>query len=299
MSTDVALNETVVAAPAPAREATAPSVSSLPETVIRPRRGWLAIDLKELWAYRELLYFLTWRDIKVRYKQTVLGALWAIIQPTLNMVVFTLFFGRLAKMPSDGVPYPIFVYAGLLPWTYFSHAVTQAGDSLIGSQNLITKVYFPRPLIPMGAATAGLVDFVIALTVLGGLMAYYGFVPSIGLMLFPVLALLTYILAIGVGLWLSASNVKYRDIRYAIPFLIQLWMFCTPVIYPTTLLKKYAWIMALNPMGGLIEAFRACTLGHRPIPWSSLSISCIIVFAVFMGGLIYFRRTERYFADVI
>jgi len=299
MPTDVDVSESIIESQPLGQEPAAPSVSLLPEMVIRPRRGWFAIDLNELWQYRELLYFLTWRDIKVRYKQTVLGALWAIIQPALNMVVFTLFFGRLAKMPSDGVPYPIFVYAGLLPWTYFSHAVTQAGNSVIGDKNLITKVYFPRLLIPMGAATAGLMDFVIAMTVLGGLMVYYGFVPSVGLMLFPVLALVTYILAIGVGLWFAALNVKYRDVTYAIPFVVQLWMFCTPVIYPTTLLKKYAWVMALNPMGGLIEAYRACTLGHMPIAWASLSISCVIILAVFMGGLIYFRRMETHFADVI
>ena len=268
-------------------------------TVIEPRRGWAGIDLKELWRYRELLYFLTWRDIKVRYKQTLLGAMWAIIQPTFTMLIFTLFFGHLAKMPSDGIPYPIFVYAGLLPWTYFANAITNSGNSLVGSRNLITKVYFPRLMIPMGAAMAGLLDLAIGVSVLGGLMAYYHFTPSIGLLLFPVLVFFTFLLAVGVGLWLSALNVRFRDIRYAIPFMVQIWMFCTPVIYPTSLLKNYAWIMAFNPMGGIIGAYRASMLGHKSIDWASLSISCGISAIVFIGGVFHFRRMERTFADLV
>ncbi len=268
-------------------------------TVIEPKKGWTAIDFKELWRYRELLYFLTWRDIKIRYKQTVLGALWAIIQPTFTMMVFTLFFGRLAKVPSEGVPYPIFVYVGLLPWMYFANAVGAAGNSLVGNARLLTKVYFPRLMIPMGAAIAGLVDLGIGATVLGGLMVYYGFVPSMNLVLFPVLVFLTFVLAVGVGLWLSALNVQFRDIKYVIPFMIQIWLFCTPVIYPTSLLDKYEWVMNLNPMGGLIDAYRACVLGHRGIDWMSLGVSCVLSVMIFVGGAFYFRRMERTFADVV
>jgi lipopolysaccharide transport system permease protein len=198
------------------------SNSTIPTTIIEPKKGWLPVDLKEIWNYRELLYFLTKRDIKVRYKQTVLGGLWAIIQPVFTMVVFTLFFGRLAKMPSDGIPYPIFVYAGLLPWTYFANALSASGNSLVGSANLITKVYFPRLIIPASASLAGLLDFFIAMLVMGAMMIYYQFVPSIGILLFPFLVGLTFLCAVGVGLWLSALNVQYRDIRYVIPFLVQL-----------------------------------------------------------------------------
>jgi lipopolysaccharide transport system permease protein len=267
--------------------------------VIEPKKGWIGIDFKELWRYRELLYFLTWRDIKIRYKQTALGALWAIIQPTFTMLVFTLFFGRLAKMPSDGIPYPIFVYTGLLPWTYFANAVAKVGNSLVGERNLITKVYFPRLIIPMGSSIAGLVDLAIGMSVLGALMVYYSFAPSIGLLLFPVLVFFTLLLAVGVGLWLSALNVQFRDIKYVIPFMIQIWLFCTPVIYPTSLLKNYAWIMTLNPMGGLIGAYRACVLGHMPINWGALAISGGFTIVIFIGGTLYFRRMERTFADVV
>ena len=269
-------------------------------TVIEPKKGWIHIDLKEMWAYRELLYFLTKRDIKVRYKQTVLGGLWAIIQPFFTMVVFTLFFGRLAKVPSDGIPYPIFVYAGLLPWTYFSNALTASGNSLVGSANLITKVYFPRIIVPASAAMAGLVDFFIAMSVLLFMMFYYHFVPGMGIILFPVLLGLTFLCAVGSGLWLSALNVQYRDIRYVIPFLIQIWMFVSPVIYPVSMVnKKYQWLLALNPMGGVIKAFRASLLGHMQIDWNLLGISSVIIFAMFFSGLYYFRRMEKTFADVV
>ena len=269
-------------------------------TIIEPKKGWVPVDLKEIWDYRELLHFLTKRDIKVRYKQTVLGGLWAIIQPLFTMLVFTLFFGRLAKVPSDGLPYPIFVYAGLLPWTYFANAVTASGNSLVGSANLITKVYFPRLMVPASAALAGLLDFFIALLVLAALMVYYQFVPGIGTLLFPLLVALTFLCAVGVGLWLSALNVQYRDIRYAIPFLIQIWMFLSPVIYPVSLVKdKYQWLLALNPMGGLIHAYRASLLGHQPIDWPLLGLSAFMIVALFLGGLYYFRRMERVFADVV
>ena len=276
------------------------SNSTIPITIIEPKKGWIPIDLKEIWNYRELLYFLTKRDIKVRYKQTVLGGLWAIIQPVFTMIVFTLFFGRLAKMPSDGIPYPIFVYAGLLPWTYFANAVSASGNSLVGSANLITKVYFPRLIIPASASLAGLLDFFIAMLVMGAMMIYYQFVPSIGILLFPFLVGLTFLCAVGVGLWLSALNVQYRDIRYVIPFLVQLWMFVSPVIYPISMVpQKYQWLLALNPMGGVIEAYRASLLGHMPINWFLLGLSTVIIIILFLSGLYYFRRMEKTFADVI
>jgi lipopolysaccharide transport system permease protein len=274
---------------------TAPSI-----TVIEPKTGWVPVDFKEIWNYRELLYFLTKRDIKVRYKQTVLGGLWAVIQPAFTMLVFTLFFGRLAKMPSDGLPYPIFVYAALLPWTYFANAVSASGNSLVGSANLITKVYFPRIVVPASAALAGLLDFFIALFVLAALMIYYQFLPGWSILLFPFLVALTFLCAVGVGLWLSALNVQYRDIRYAIPFLIQVWMFVSPVIYPVSLVKgNYQWLLALNPMGGVIHAYRASLLGHQPIEWSLLALSTLIIVTLFLGGLYYFRRMEKVFADVV
>ncbi len=269
-------------------------------TIIEPRKGWASIDSREIWNYRELLYFLTKRDIKVRYKQTVLGGLWAVIQPAFTMLVFTLFFGRLAKMPSDGIPYPIFVYAGLLPWTYFANAVSASGNSLVGSANLITKVYFPRLIVPASAALAGLLDFFIALFVLAALMAYYRFIPGAAILLFPVLVALTFLCAVGVGLWLSALNVQYRDIRYAIPFLIQIWMFVSPVIYPVSLVKeRYQWLLAINPMGGVIHAYRASLLGHQSVDWQLLGLSTLIILALFLGGLGYFKRMERTFADIV
>ena len=269
-------------------------------TIIEPSKGWVPIDLKEFWNYRELFYFLTKRDIQVRYKQTVLGGLWAIIQPVFTMVVFTLFFGRLAKMPSDGIPYPIFVYAGLLPWTYFSNALSASGNSLVGSANLITKVYFPRLIIPASSSLAGLLDFFIAMLVLVAMMIYYHFLPGVGMLLFPILVGLTFLCAVGVGLWLSALNVQYRDIRYVIPFIVQLWMFVSPVIYPVSMVKeKYQWLLALNPMGGVIKAYRTSILGHLPIDWFLLGISTAIIFTLFLSGLYYFRRMEKTFADVV
>ena len=275
-------------------------MSNSTTTIIEPKEGWAPVDLKKIWDYRELLYFLTKRDIKVRYKQTILGGLWAIIQPVFTMIVFTLLFGRLAKMPSDGIPYPIFVYAGLLPWTYFANALSASGNSLVGSANLITKVYFPRLIVPASASLAGLLDFFVALIVLGGLMIYYKFLPGLGILLFPFLVGLTFLCAVGVGLWLSALNVQYRDIRYVIPFLIQLWMFVSPVIYPVSMInEKYQWLLALNPMGGMIKAYRASLLGHLPIDWLLLGISTVIIFLLFTSGLFYFKRMERTFADVV
>jgi lipopolysaccharide transport system permease protein len=274
--------------------------TAMPIEVIEPKKGWVPLDLKEICNYRELLYFLTKRDIQVRYKQTVLGGLWAIIQPFFIMVVFSLFFGRLAKMPSDGIPYPIFVYAGLLPWTYFANALSTSGNSLVGSANLITKVYFPRLIIPFSGSLAGLLDFSIAMLVLGAMMAYYQIIPPLGIIVFPFLVALTFLCAVGAGLWLSALNVQYRDIRYVIPFLIQMWMFVSPVIYPVSIVKKqYQWLLALNPMGGVIKAYRASILGHLPIDWFLLSISTLMIFSLLFSGLFYFRKMEKVFADVI
>jgi lipopolysaccharide transport system permease protein len=274
--------------------------SAPPLTVIEPRKGWVPADLKEIWNYRELLYFLTKRDIQVRYKQTVLGGLWAIIQPAFTMIVFTLFFGQLAKMPSEGIPYPIFVYAGLLPWTYFANAVSASGNSLVGSSNLITKVYFPRIMIPASAALAGLLDFAVAVLVLAVLMVYYQFLPGAAILVFPGLVALTFLCAVSTGLWLSALNVQFRDIRYVIPFVIQIWLFVSPVIYPVSLVREnLQWVLAINPMVGVIHAYRASLLGHQPIDWSLLGISTMMIIALFLSGLYYFRRMERTFADVV
>jgi len=271
------------------------------EIMIKPQKGWIPVNLRELWHFRDLLYFLSLRDIKVKYKQTALGAAWAILQPFLTMIVFSILFGKFAKVPSDGIPYPIFVYAGLLPWNYFSSALSSSGNSLVASSNLITKVYFPRLIIPASASLSGLLDFLIASMILIGMMFFYHFTPNIlGIVMIPVLVFLTFMVAVGCGLWLSALNVEYRDFQYVIPFLVQIGMFATPVIYPVTLFpEKYRWLLSLNPMGGIIEAFRASTLGHQPINWNSLIISSAIGFTVFFTGMLYFRKVERSFADVI
>jgi len=270
-----------------------------PLVTIRAEKKWVALDIKSLWNYRELLYFLTWRDVKVRYKQTLLGAAWAIIQPLCTMIIFTLFFGKLAGMPSDGIPYPLFAYAGLLPWTFFSNAVTQSSNSLVGSANLITKVYFPRMIIPGAAVTAGLVDFAIAFLVLVMLMIYYGVALTWSMLMLPFLVLTTTLLAFGVGMFTSALNVKYRDIRYALPFVIQLMMFVTPIIYPSSLLpEKWRWLLNLNPLTGIIEAYRSAIFG-RPFNWETLTIATVITLALLVYSSLYFRKTERTFADIV
>ena len=290
---------TDISPPDASAEAPGYQVPDQPLVTIEPSRGWVALNLRDLWAYRELLYFLTWRDVKVRYKQTVLGAAWAIIQPLFTMLIFTLFFGKLAGLPSDGIPYPLFAYAGLLPWMFFSNAVTSSGNSLVGSANLITKVYFPRMIIPGAAVGAGLVDFAIAFVLLVALMIYYGVQVTWAILLLPILVLLVTLLALGVGMWMSAMNVKYRDIRYALPFLIQLWMFGSPIIYPLSMVpEKWHWLMALNPLTGIIEGFRSSLFG-RPIDWSILGISTGVTFAVLIYSAYTFRRMERTFADVV
>jgi lipopolysaccharide transport system permease protein len=270
-----------------------------PVVRIRPSRKWAVLDLDELWAYRELLYFLTWRDVKVRYTQAVLGIAWAIIQPLVTMVVFTVFFGKLAKVPSNGVPYPIFSYAGLLPWSFFAAAVTAGSNSVVGSSNLIKKVYFPRLLVPAAAVAAALVDFAIAFVVFIGLFAYYRFVPTWNLLLFLPLVVLTTLFALAVALWTSALNVKYRDVRHAIPFVVQVWMFVSPVIYPSSLMpEKWRWVLTINPMTGIIEGFRASLLG-QPVPWGPLAYSGAITVAALLFAALSFRHMERQFADVV
>lgn len=271
-----------------------------PSFRIEPAQGWTAIGLRELWEYRELLYFLTWRDVKVRYKQTVLGAAWAIIQPLFMMVVFSLFFGRLAKVPSDGIPYPVFTFCALLPWQLFAHALTESSNSLVGNQNLITKVYFPRLVIPIAAVLGGAVDFLIAFVILILLMLYYGIVPGWAVLTLPGFLLLALITALAVGLWLSALNAKYRDVRYTISFLVQFWLFATPVVYPSSLIpEKWRPLYGLNPMAGVVEGFRWALLGRSQPPGLMLWISISVVVLMLVGGLYYFRRMEQQFADVV
>jgi lipopolysaccharide transport system permease protein len=270
-----------------------------PFVSIRPNRTWVELNLQDLWLHRELLYFLIWRDVKVRYKQTVLGATWAIIQPLFTMLIFTLFFGKLAHIPSEGIPYSVFAYAGLLPWTFFANAISNSATSLVGSSNLVTKVYFPRMIIPGAAVLAALVDFVIASAILGVLMAWHGIHVQTSITIFPVLVFLTTALATGIGMLLAALNVKYRDIRYALPFLIQLWMFVTPIIYPASLIpQKWRWVLTLNPLTGIIEGFRACLFG-RPLPWGALGTSSVIAVGLLVCSAYSFRRMERSFADTI
>lgn len=268
-------------------------------TIIKPETGWRQLDLKELWAYRELLHVLTVRDIKVRYKQTVLGFAWAIIQPFMMMVVFSIFFGRLAQMPSDGYPYPIFVYAGLLPWTFFANAITSSASSLVGSSNLVSKVYFPRLIIPLSSVGSGLVDFAIATTILLLLITYYGVSWTFNLFMTPILLAGLILTALGVGTLLAALNVAYRDFRYVVPFMVQFWLFATPVVYPATIVPpQWQWVLYLNPMAGVIEGFRSTFLG-RPFNSVGLLVSLGIAVILFAAGALYFEKVERRFADII
>jgi lipopolysaccharide transport system permease protein len=276
------------------------AISSLPVLRIAPSKGWVSLQLKELYAYRELLYFLIWRDVKVRYKQTALGAAWAIIQPFFTMLVFSLFFGRLAKMQSDGLPYPVFAYAALVPWTFFAQGLSQASDSLVGSANLIRKVYFPRLAIPVGTVAGGVVDFALAFGVLLLLMFYYGVRPGWQIVWLPLLLLLALVTALGVGLWLSALNVKFRDVKYVVPFVTQFWMFLTPIAYPSSLLPE-VWrpVYALNPMVGVVEGFRWALLGTDTAPGPMLGVSATVALLLLVSGAFVFRRMEKSFADVV
>jgi len=272
----------------------------LPVLRIKPSQGWVSLKLGELWEYRELLYFLIWRDIKVRYKQTTLGATWAIIQPVMTMLVFSLFFGKLGKIPSDGIPYPIFCFAALLPWTFFANGLGQASNSLVGSANLITKVYFPRLIIPIAAVLSGVVDFALAFLVLIGMMLYYGVMPTINLLWLPLFLLLALVASLGVGLWLSALNVKYRDVRYIVPFIAQFWMFATPIAYPSSLLHEpWRTVYGLNPMVGVVEGFRWALLGARGTPGAIIAASSLAALIILVTGAFYFRRMEKTFADVV
>jgi lipopolysaccharide transport system permease protein len=278
----------------------APHSASTDVLIIEPTRGWLKINFREIWEYRELLYFLVWRDIKVRYKQTALGAAWAILQPVMTMIVFSVFFGRLAKVPSDGIPYPIFAYAALLPWQLFAFALSESANSLVGSQNLIQRVYFPRLVIPIAGVLAGLVDFAIAFVVLLGMMAYYRIHPTAAILVLPVLIGFAVAAALSVGLWLSALNVQFRDVRYTIPFLTQFWMFATPVAYPSSLVpEKWRALYGLNPMAGVVEGFRWALLGKSTSPGPLLWVSVAAVILLLIGGLAYFRRMEKTFADIV
>lgn len=269
-------------------------------TVIRPKKTLSLDDLREMWRYRELLYFFTWRDLKVRYKQTAVGVAWAIFQPFMAMVVFSVFFGKLAHMPSDGVPYPVFVYTGLLFWQFFSASLSGVSGSLITNQAIVTKVYFPRLILPLAVVATNLVDFLVASVVLVGLMVYYGFVPHLsGILIIPFLLLITFFAALGGGLFLASINVKYRDVRYILPYFIQMLLFVTPVIYPSSIAGKYAWILAINPMTGVIKGARAAVLGTEPINWLLLGLSLVAVFVLLVIGTIMFKKMERYFADII
>jgi len=262
-------------------------------TIIRPKKTFSLDDFREIWQYKELLYFFTWRDFKVRYKQTMIGVLWAIFQPFVTMVVFSVFFGKLAGMPSDGIPYPIFVYSGLLFWQFFSSALSQTSNSLVSNANIITKVYFPRLILPISGVITKFVDFFIASLILVGLMIYYGYTPNmIGILILPLLLLITFMTAVGGGLFLASMNVKYRDVQYVLPFFIQILLFVTPVIYPTSIAGKYSWMLAINPMTGVIKAARAALFGNAPINWKLLGISFIAVSVILTIGIIFFKRQK-------
>lgn len=268
-------------------------------TVIEPQRGWRTLNLRELWAYRELLVVLAQRDIKVRYKQTVLGVAWAVIQPLATMLLFSLVFGRLAKVPSDGLPYPIFVFAGLLPWMFFANAISASGNSLVGQQHLISKVYFPRLIIPLSSIGTGLIDFAIGALILLAMMVYYGIGWSFNLLAVPLLVVAVIFISLGVGTLLSALTVSYRDFRFVIPFMVQFWMWATPVVYPASLFpQKWQWVLFLNPMAGLIEGFRAAFLG-QPFDLTGIGISLTVAALLFLLGIFYFEKMERRFADII
>jgi lipopolysaccharide transport system permease protein len=273
----------------------------LPELILEPSRGWRKLNLGELWAYRELLYFLIWRDVKVRYKQTLIGAAWAIIQPLMTMIVFSLFFGQLAGIPSEGVPYPIFSYAALVPWTFFANGLTNVSNSLVSSGNLIKKVYFPRLVIPLASVLSGLVDFALAFAVLLLMMLLYGILPTAAILALPLFVLLALITSLAVGMWLSALNVQFRDVRYVLPFLIQFWLFATPIAYPSSLIENelVRTLYGINPMAGVVEGFRWALLGSPMPPLPMLLASGLTASVALISGLFYFRRMEKFFADIV
>jgi lipopolysaccharide transport system permease protein len=277
-----------------------PLLGTVQRLRIQPSTGWGALNLGELWAHRELVYFLTWRDIKVRYKQTALGASWAILQPLLTMAVFALFFGRLAKVPSDGVPYPLFSFTALVPWMFFANGLTQASNSLVHNANLLTKVYFPRLAIPISTVMAGFLDFALSFVVLLGMVVYFGITPTMNVVWLPLFVLLALVTSLGVGLWAAAINVKFRDVRYTIPFLTQFWMFATPVAYPSSLLPEpWRTVYGINPMVGVVEGFRWSLLGVKTAPGPCIALSSLVAVGLLVSGAFYFRRMERTFADVV
>jgi lipopolysaccharide transport system permease protein len=280
--------------------ATASAPTRRPRLRLQQRRGWAALDLRELWGYRDLLAFQAIRDIKVRYQQTILGAAWAVLQPVTQMVVFSLFFGRMLNVGSDGVPYPVFAYCALLPWQLFAYALTLSSNSLVDNNHLITKVYFPRLVLPLASVIAGLVDFAIAFVVLIGLMFWFGIVPTLAIVTLPLFVALAVAAALSAGLWLSALNVQYRDVRYTLPFIAQVLFFVTPIVYPaSTVPQKWQWAYGLNPMAGVVEGFRWALLGHRAPDVTMLAVSVAMTLLLLVGGLFYFRRMERRFADVV
>jgi lipopolysaccharide transport system permease protein len=276
------------------------SAVDLPRVRIVPSRGWVSLKLQELWEYRELLYFFIWRDVKVRYKQTVLGIAWAILQPFFTMVIFSLFFGGLAKVPSDGVPYPIFAYTALVPWTFFAQGVTQSANSVVASANLINKVYFPRLAIPVASVLAGLTDLLPAFVVLLGMMLYYGVYPGAEIFWLPAFVLLALLTALAVGIGLAALNVRFRDVRHTVPFLVQCWLFATPIAYPSSLLPEpWKTVYAINPMVGVVEGFRWALLNTQPAPGPILWVSAAAALVLLVGTALYFRRMEKTFADIV
>jgi lipopolysaccharide transport system permease protein len=273
---------------------------AVPIIRVEPSRGWVSLKLRDLWGYRELLYFLIWRDIKVRYKQTVLGGAWAIIQPFFTMVVFSLFFGKLAKVPSDGIPYPIFSYAALVPWSFFANGLSQASNSLVGNSNLISKVYFPRMAMPIASVLGGFVDFVLAFIMLIAIMFYYGMVPTVNVVWLPFFLMLAFVTSLGTSLWLSAMYVQFRDVRHIIPFLIQIWLFATPIAYPSSLLSEpWRTLYGINPMVGVVEGFRWALLGTMTAPGPVVIVSSLVALGLLVSGAFYFRRMEKTFADVV
>jgi len=278
------------------------STYEVPELILKPSRGWASLGLREVWAYRELLYFLTWRDIKVRYKQSVLGGAWAIIQPFVAMVVFTIFFGKLANLGPEDIPYPIWNYAAMVPWTYFAFSLNQSSNSLVGSSALLKKIYFPRLVVPIASTLSGLVDFCIAMVVLFPLMLFYGYVPTASVLWVPLLVLLTWVTSLGIGLWFSALNVQFRDVKHAVPFLVQMWFFAPPVVYSISgKITDPLWnlVYHLNPMVGVVEGFRWALLGMDTRPGPVILASALVSVGIFVGGLFYFRRMEKTFADVV
>jgi lipopolysaccharide transport system permease protein len=293
------VKESPVAATAAIATDPAPA-GTLPRTRREPHPGWAWPRFRELWEHRELVFFFAWRDIKVRYRQTVLGALWAILQPVFTMVIFSLFFGRLAKVPSDDLPYPVFSYAALVPWTFFANALTQASNSLVSSANMVKKIYFPRLALPIATVLAGVVDFVLAFVVLLGMMLYFGLAPTLNVVWLPFFLLIAFVTSLGVSLWLSALNVQFRDVHYTLPFLTQAWLFLTPIAYPSSLLEEpWRSLYGLNPMAGVVEGFRWALLGTDTAPGPMVFISALVALVLFFSGALYFRRMEQSFADVI